>query len=262
MCVGVSSRGGESRRKATRSLLIVLLVVGFTLGGAACSTSSPTPGGTLPSSVSTVAGTSSTLAPPDTTEPVAEPSTTGPSTSTLDAAETSAVGCAGADYPDWETSAYVLPFPVGKTYPVDLSNCSSSYHSTGSPDQFAVDFAMDEGTLITAARDGVVVFVEERGKGGEINNLVVVSHGDGTYAEYMHLVLGGALVSAGDKVEQGDEIGLSGATGLAGYPHLHFVVAKDSWQWPYEGVPVTFSNTAPNPHGLASYTEYTALDYP
>lgn len=145
---------------------------------------------------------------------------------------------------------------------VNLSNCSSSYHAAGRPDQFAFDFDMDKGTLITASRAGVVIFVEDSGRGREINNLVVVSHKDNTFAEYMHLMQDGALVEEGDIVEQGDPIGLSGATGLAGYPHLHFIVVKGPWEWPYEGIPITFSNTAPNPRGLASYTAYTALDYP
>jgi murein DD-endopeptidase MepM/ murein hydrolase activator NlpD len=172
------------------------------------------------------------------------------------------IGCANAEYPDWETSPYVLPFPVGETYKVNLGNCSSSYHAAGQNDELAYDFAMNIGTLITASRSGTVIFVEESSKKSEINNLVVVDHGDNTFAEYMHLKQDGALVEVGDFVEQSDEIGLSGVTGLAGYPHLHFIVVQGTWEWPYTGVPVTFSNTAPNPSGLASNTRYTALPYP
>ena len=172
------------------------------------------------------------------------------------------IGCANAEYPNWETSLYVLPYPVGETYKVNLSNCSSSYHAAGQNDELAYDFAMRIGTLITASRAGTVIFVEESGKKSEINNLVVVDHGDDTFAEYMHLKQDGALVEVGNFVEQGDEIGLSGATGLAGYPHLHFIVVQGSWDWPYTGVPVTFSNTTPNPSGLATNTQYIALPYP
>lgn len=171
------------------------------------------------------------------------------------------VGCPDANYPEWETSDYVLPYQVGETYHVRLSNCSSSFHAEGRNDQFAFDFDMDEGTLITASRAGTVVFIEQDGEGRELNNLVVVDHGDGTFGEYMHLQFEGALVEVGDVVEQGDAIGLSGVTGLAGYPHLHFIVVRDSWEWPYVGVPITFRNTAPNPQSLASETDYTALPY-
>ncbi len=171
------------------------------------------------------------------------------------------VGCPHANYPDWETSPYVLPFPVNETYEVRLSNCSSSYHAEGRNDELAFDFVMDEGTLVTASRAGKVIFVEESGVGRERNNLVVIDHGDETFGLYMHLQLDGALVEVGDTVEQGDSIGLSGVTGLAGYPHLHLIVVSESWDWPYQGVPITFSNTSPNPFSLASDTFYTALPY-
>ncbi len=173
-----------------------------------------------------------------------------------------AKGCPDTDYPDWKSSPYVLPYPVGEAYKVKLSNCSGSYHSAGMPDEFAIDFVMDIGTLITASRPGLVVYIQESGyDGSHPNNLVIVDHGDGTFAEYMHLTHNGALVKKGDYVEKGDDIGLSGSTGLAGYPHLHFVVAKDSWQWMYTSTPVTFSNTISNTRSLASETTYIAFPY-
>lgn len=171
-------------------------------------------------------------------------------------------GCPNTTYPDWRTSPYVLPYPVGKSYKVDLSNCSGSYHSEGRPDEFAIDFNMPVGTLITASRAGKVIYVEESGRDGEHpNNLVIVDHGDDTFAEYMHLTFEGAEVKTGDYVKQGDAIGFSGYTGLAGYPHLHFVVTSGNWKWPYTSIPVTFSNTLSNKRSLASGTRYKAFAY-
>jgi hypothetical protein len=172
------------------------------------------------------------------------------------------VGCSGTTYPPWQASAYVLPYPVGVTHSVDLSNCSGSYHSAGLPDEFAIDFAMPIGTVITASRGGTVVQVEESGVDGDFpNNLVVVDHGDGTFAQYMHLTENGALVSIGATVSSGDTLGHSGATGLAGYPHLHFVVSGGDWPWPYGSVPVTFSNTDANPRSLRAGAAYLALPF-
>ncbi|WGK65002.1 M23 family metallopeptidase [Croceiramulus getboli] len=171
-------------------------------------------------------------------------------------------GCPGGYYPDWSTSEYVLPYPVGKEYNVDLSHCSGSFHSEGEPDQFAIDFSMPIGEVITASRAGTVVFVEESGPdGGFPNNVVVIQHSNNTYAAYAHLTKSGALVEVGQEVEQGDEIGLSGATGLAGYPHLHLVFITGSLEWPYTSFPVTFKNTIPNPRSLASGARYPALPY-
>lgn len=171
--------------------------------------------------------------------------------------------CPDAVYPNWKTSKYVLPYPVGLTYLVKLSNCSASYHSAGKPDQFAVDFAMDIGTLITASRGGEVIAVEEAGRDYDRahNNYVIIDHKDGTYGYYMHLTHQGAIVKIGDTVTKGDSIGYAGATGLAGYPHLHLVIVKDNYSWPYESIPLNFRNTSKNERGLSSNTAYKALAY-
>ena len=171
--------------------------------------------------------------------------------------------CNNAFYEDWETSAYVLPYPVGESYTVNLSHCGGSYHSGGLPDQYAIDFGMNVGTIITASRSGRVVFVEESGFDGSFpNNLVVVQHDDGTFAQYMHLTYEGARVNVGKNIDQGDVIGRSGHTGLAGYPHLHFVVTKPgSWKFPYVSFPTTFSNTDSNPRSLEEGKMYRAQSY-
>ena len=48
----------------------------------------------------------------------------------------------------------------------------------------------------------------------------------------MHLTKNGALVNVGQNVNQGADIGLSGVTGLASYPHLHFVITTNNWEYP------------------------------
>jgi len=173
------------------------------------------------------------------------------------------VTCDNVNYEDWKTSEYVLPYAVGETYSTNLTNCTSSYHAPGMSDQFAIDFAMPIGAEITAARPGQVFYIEESGiDGGFPNNLVVVAHSDGTFGAYMHLTENGALVEVGDFISQGDPIGLSGSTGLAGYPHLHFVVIKEKpLEFPYVSVPVTFKNTLDNEKSLLPYTDYPAYPY-
>jgi murein DD-endopeptidase MepM/ murein hydrolase activator NlpD len=145
---------------------------------------------------------------------------------------------------------------------MDLTNCDGSFHSEGLPDAYALDFNMAIGTPFTASRAGAVVHVVESGADlGDPNNLVVVDHGDGTFAQYMHLTQNGADVDVGNAVQPGDPIGRSGATGLAGYPHLHFVVTRGSWSYPYTSVPVTFRNTRANPRSLLMGQTYTAGSY-
>lgn len=176
-------------------------------------------------------------------------------------------GCDGYAYPNWVTSPHVLPYPVGQSYSIGLSHCSGAEHSFGLPDQFAIDFLMDIGTLVTAVRQGVVVYVEESGQDyQEINNVVVLRDEDDYFIQYQHLTHNGALVEEGQFVYPGDPIGYSGASGNARAPHLH-LVATD-WDFdnpygtnPYKSFQITFSNTSPNPRSLIQNQTYEALPY-
>lgn len=173
-------------------------------------------------------------------------------------------GCEGVFYPDWETSSHVLPYPVGRSYTIGLSHCSGFPHIEGEPDQFAIDFIMDIGTLVTASRLGTIMFVEESGLDFEsVNNMIVLRDEDGYFLQYQHLTHNGALVEEGDIVQIGDPIGFSGASGLASYPHLHFVATRfGDWMFPYsQSYPITFSNTTENPKSLLQGETYEALPY-
>lgn len=122
---------------------------------------------------------------------------------------------------------YQLPYRKGSTYLVGQSYNERPTHMN----QYAVDFNMDEGTEITAVRNGIVTrIVDKYDKGcpkeecSQYNNFVLVKHSDGSVADYSHIRKNGALVKTGDQVQAGDPIALSGATGWATGPHLHFEI--------------------------------------
>lgn len=130
-----------------------------------------------------------------------------------------------------DTVVYELPWESGEAHKVTQGYNGSFSHSGEIAN--ALDFEMSEGTKVTAARDGVVIYVvesysdggtDESFKGKE--NKVMILHSDGTLGEYLHLQKDGALVSRGDSVKAGDAIGESGNTGYSSSPHLHFHVAK------------------------------------
>ena len=140
---------------------------------------------------------------------------------------------------------YLLPYASGKSYKV-IQGFDSRFSHSG-VEQFAVDFRMTEGTPVHAAREGIVArVVESNNKGcwqdgcGKYANFIVVMHDDGTTGEYYHLQQDGALVDVGDRVEAGQEIGLSGNTGHTALPHLHFAVYKATRRALPQSVPVTF----------------------
>jgi len=174
-------------------------------------------------------------------------------------------GCDDGVYPPLETSEYVLPYPPGRAYPTGLTNCSVSYHAEGKSDEFAVDFDMPNRTEFYAIRAGVVVEkVEDRpnSNDGSSGNYVHIKHSDNTFALYYHSPPGGIYVDVGETVKQGQLLGITGTSGLAGYPHLHLTVVKDQTTYPYQGVPISFKNVIPRHSRLKSnYTSYTACDY-
>lgn len=124
---------------------------------------------------------------------------------------------------------YLLPIKKGKKFEVSQSFGGKHSHND-EVSKYSVDFKMDIGTPVVAARSGIVVkvlehFTENGGK--ELvskANKVVIMHDDGTFGSYVHLEYNGADVEVGDEVKQGQVIGRSGNTGNSRGPHLHFVV--------------------------------------
>jgi len=79
------------------------------------------------------------------------------------------------------------------------------------------DYAAPTGTPIWAAGDGTVI---EAGYGAANGNYIFLQHGNHIVTRYLHLSR--KMVKRGDRVRQGQTIGLVGATGLATGPHLHY----------------------------------------
>jgi murein DD-endopeptidase MepM/ murein hydrolase activator NlpD len=123
---------------------------------------------------------------------------------------------------------YAVPFGGSARRPLIQGYGGEGTHQ-GSM-QYSLDFGMPTGTPVLAAREGVVLYLQDGfTQGGadpallERANLVVIVHSDFTMASYGHLAPGLA-VSVGDTVQEGELLGRSGRTGFAGQPHLHFHV--------------------------------------
>jgi len=82
---------------------------------------------------------------------------------------------------------------------------------------YGTDYGIPTGTPVTCCAAGKVVMAENRISTGWS---VVVEHLPGLYSLYYHMSV--LSVKEGDIVKAGDKLGLSGATGLATGPHLHW----------------------------------------
>lgn len=89
-----------------------------------------------------------------------------------------------------------------------------------------VDFVLNEGDPIYAARDGVVEKIKrKRGTG----RLVRLKHRKGFVTIYNHLSKWAHGLKVGDKVKVGQVIGYAGCTGYCTSPHLHFTIRKGNY---------------------------------
>ncbi|HLP96877.1 MAG TPA: peptidoglycan DD-metalloendopeptidase family protein [Sideroxyarcus sp.] len=82
-----------------------------------------------------------------------------------------------------------------------------------------LDVAVPSGTPVRASSHGVVLAVDDYFFNGKT---VFLDHGNGLITMYCHLER--VDVKAGDKVGKGQPLGLSGRTGRATGPHLHWSV--------------------------------------
>lgn len=129
---------------------------------------------------------------------------------------------------------YRAPFAVGATFTVSQAYPVRITHVT--PDsQYAVDFALPDGTPVYSARAGTVINVHHDSFRGAAQvamldqaNVIEILHDDGTIAVYAHLQWDAIRVRIGQHVARGEYIANSGNTGFTTGPHLHFAVWRNT----------------------------------
>ncbi len=87
---------------------------------------------------------------------------------------------------------------------------------------FGIDISAREGTIVSAAGDGIIVFANWTVQSGY---QVIIDHQNGYVSIYKHNA--SLLVQERDRVLQNEPIALLGNSGMSSAPHLHFEVWKN-----------------------------------
>lgn len=112
--------------------------------------------------------------------------------------------------------AFMRPVPGASTS--SFGRLTLVNRQAGGPHQ-GTDFRAAKGTPVRAPNAGEVSFASDLYYSG---TTVVLDHGLGLYSLFAHLSR--VAVAVGDRVEVGDLLGQSGATGRVTAPHLHWAV--------------------------------------
>lgn len=129
-------------------------------------------------------------------------------------------------FPSTTNVNVVTPESMELIWPLPYKNCYISayygqYPSGG--EHHGVDICVrggTEGKNVVAAADGTVI--QYGFNHWSMGNYVIIDHGYGLFTAYYHMQK--LFVEKGDRVKQGQVIGLAGHTGNTTGPHLHFEV--------------------------------------
>jgi murein DD-endopeptidase MepM/ murein hydrolase activator NlpD len=110
----------------------------------------------------------------------------------------------------------------GFSWPVHGRIISSFGPTTTGERNDGIQIAVPKGTPVLAAADGVVAYVGSSIP--SLGGLIIVKHGDGYTTVYGNAKK--LLVQRGQSVRRGEEIAVSGETGAATQPSLHFEIRK------------------------------------
>ena len=114
----------------------------------------------------------------------------------------------------WPCSSHYVTSPLGSRY-TGIKGASTNH--------MGIDIGrVGYSTQAVASKAGTVIISDYNRYRG---NYVVVSHGSGNTTTYQHLSK--RSVSVGQKVSQGQVLGITGSSGVSSGPHLHFEISEN-----------------------------------
>lgn len=109
---------------------------------------------------------------------------------------------------------------AGLRWPLSHVEVTSHFGQRGREFHEGIDLRASMGTPIYAAQSGTVIYADSRIRG--YGRMIVIKHREGLATVYAHASR--LLVHKGQKVTLGQKIAISGKSGHATGPHLHFEV--------------------------------------
>ena len=125
----------------------------------------------------------------------------------------------------WSRPFIRQPHSQAESNFADLRNYTYQGKKIDQQVHLGYDLAVTQHVGVQASNDGTVVYAAPLGIYG---NCIVLDHGYGLQTIYGHLSR--IDVHEGDTVKQGQVMGLSGQTGMAGGDHIHFAMQLDGVQ--------------------------------
>jgi len=139
----------------------------------------------------------------------------------------------GPDGPDYFDSKGQSAKSMLMKTPVDGARISSGFGMRFHPIlgytrmHKGIDFAVPTGTPVMAAGSGII---KQEGWSNGYGNFMLIDHQNGYATAYGHLSRFAAGTHVGGHVHQGQVVALSGATGMATGPHLHYEIRVNNVQ--------------------------------
>lgn len=145
---------------------------------------------------------------------------------------------------------------AGLRWPLVKVEVTSPFGKRGHEFHEGIDLRANMGTPIYAAQNGTVIYADSKIHG--YGRMIVIKHREGLATVYAHASR--LLVHKGQKVKIGQKIAISGKSGHATGPHLHFevrsgVVAVN----PYQFLPQTEVARAESPELLKKKSARTRI---
>jgi hypothetical protein len=136
--------------------------------------------------------------------------------------------CWVQQYADHDPSADVRDYACGKQTYDGHDGTDIRVRDT----QTTADVIAAAAGTVKAIRDGVAdrLIRSEADRAAvadrECGNGVLIEHADGWETQYCHMRMGSIVVQPGDRVAQGQKLGLVGYSGMVQFPHVHLAVRQ------------------------------------